>query len=120
MQVGARRLVSTSKVNSVISISSRWGGRLVAASVSRTRAGTLNRSNWVDDTLTATAISPGQRRHSRQALYSTPLQIPTIKPISSATGMNSAGNTIPRSRCGQRSNASQAMMRLVFRLNSGW
>ena len=68
MQVGARSLRVQEQVNSVISISSRCDGRFVAASVSRTSAGTLERSNWLDETLTATAVSPGQRRHSRQAL----------------------------------------------------
>ena len=43
------------ELTSVISISSRWAGKFVAASVSRTRAGTLERSNWIDERLTATA-----------------------------------------------------------------
>ena len=112
--------VSCSSTDSVISISSRLAGRPDSASASRTTATTLPRRNWIGDRLTATRTSSGQRAHSMQAWRSTQSPISTIRPISSATGMNSAGEIMPRSGCGQRSSASQVEMRLVCMLNSGW
>ena len=70
--------------------------------------------------LTATLTSPGHFAHSRQASRRTKSPISTISPISSATGMNSAGETMPRTGCGQRNSASQVEIRLVRRLKSGW
>jgi len=43
-----------------------------------------------------------------------------ISPVSSATGMNSAGEIMPRSGCGQRTSASKPVMRPLERSTSGW
>ena len=49
---------------------------------------------------------PGQRVASAQAVSSTQASIAGIRPISSATGMNSAGDSRPRAGWFQRSRAS--------------
>jgi len=47
---------------------------------------------------------------SRQAVLSTQSPISRIAPVSSATGMNTAGEMLPRSGCFQRSKASKPVM----------
>jgi hypothetical protein len=57
----------------------------------------------------------------RQALASTHSPIGTIRPVSSAMGMNSAGDTGPSSACFQRSRASKPQMApLRSRSSCGW
>ncbi len=104
----------------MISISSRLGDSPDASSAARIASTTLPRRNWIGDRLTATCTGFGHLVHSAQALRSTQLPISTMRPISSAIGMNSAGETMPRSGCGQRNSASQVEIRLVRKLKSGW
>ena len=59
-----------------------------------------------EKSLTATIVSPGQRIASRQALRSTMPPMSTIMPVSSATGMNSPGETLTP-LLSQRTSASQ-------------
>ena len=66
--------------------------------------------NCTGDRLTATFMRRGQFAASRQASRSTHSPIGTISPISSASGMNSAGDTRPRSGWFQRSSASKPVM----------
>ena len=53
--------------------------------------------NWTGETLTATLTSSGQEAASEQALFNTHSPSSLIIPVSSATGMNSAGEIMPRS-----------------------
>src|SRR5688572_7283876 len=57
--------------------------------------------------LTAILISSGHFAASAQACLRTHSPIGTTRPVSSATGMNSAGATAPRVRCRQRRSASK-------------
>ncbi len=59
--------------------------------------------------------SPRPRRRGAASIRRAAL----IRPVSSATGMNSAGETMPRSGCGQRTSASKPVMRPVERSISG-
>ena len=63
--------------------------------------------NWTAERLTATLTWSGQLAASAQACRSTHSPIGTIRPVSSATGMNSAGETMPRSGWCQRNSASK-------------
>ena len=56
---------------------------------------TLPRWNCTDDTLIATRRSRGQLAASAIASRSTHSPIGTIRPVSSATGMKSAGEIMP-------------------------
>ena len=56
----------------------------------------------------------------RQASRSTHPPMGTIRPVSSAVGMKSTGDTIPRSTCGQRISASKPMMSPVASSTIGW
>ena len=82
--------------DSVISSSSRLPGRPVARSASRTAVTRLAEVNCTAETLTATLSPSGQRLASRQARCSTHSPSGTISPSCSATGMNSAGEIMPR------------------------
>jgi len=64
-------------------------------------------------------IEPGKATASRQAWRSTQAPSGTIRPLSSASGTNSAGATIPRVGCCQRNSASSPLMALLSRLTSG-
>ena len=77
-------------------------------------------SNWYGDTLTAIVSASDQRIASRQAWLSTHSPSGTISPISSASGMNSAGDTRPRSGWRQRSSASKPTMAWRSRSICGW
>ena len=68
--------------------------------------------NWTGETLTATLMSSGQVAASAQAVVSTHSPSWLIRPVSSATGMNSAGEIMPRSGWCQRSSASQPVILL--------
>ena len=70
--------------------------------------------------LTETLICLGQRTHSAQAASSTKVLISETMPISSASGMNTAGEIGPRSRCSHRHSASQLAMRIVSIATIGW
>lgn len=63
------------------------------------------------------------RRHSaacRQAVSSTHWPIATIRPVSSATGMNSAGDSGPSSGLVQRNSASAPTVRPLRASTTGW
>ena len=62
--------------------------------------------NFAGERLTAMRGLPAQRAASAQAVSSTQASIAGIRPISSATGMKSAGDSRPRAGWFQRSKAS--------------
>ena len=53
--------------------------------------------NWTGDTLTASVMSSGQLAASAQAVFNTNSPSSLMRPVSSAIGMNSAGEMTPRS-----------------------
>ena len=65
------------------------------------------------DRLTETLVCAGHLAHSRVAADSTKLLISEMIPISSASGMNTAGEIGPSSGWSQRHSASQLAMRIV-------
>ena len=81
---------------------------------------TLRLLNWAGDRLTATRTGFGHVAASQQACLSTHSPIGTIRPISSASGMNSAGETMPRLGEFQRSSASQPVISSVIASTCGW
>jgi len=76
--------------------------------------------NCTEERLTATRICVGQRTASAQAWCQNPLPIAMMSPVSSAMGMKSAGDTLPRSGWFQRKRASKAMTSLRLTSMSGW
>jgi len=74
------------------------GARPEAASALRTFSPTSTLRKSLAERLTDTQISVGQRAHSAQAVCSTKELISETTPISSASGMNTAGEMGPRSR----------------------
>ena len=88
----------------------RGRGPLAASACTRCWRGPGLR-NWTEETLTATRMSSGQVVAWRQASWITQSPIGTIRPVSSASGMKSAGETRPRSGWFQRISASNAPMR---------
>jgi hypothetical protein len=105
---------------SVISTSSRSGARPVVASARRIVSCSAPRWNWTGETLTAIRIWSGQRAACAQASRITQAPIGTIRPVSSAIGMKSTGETRPRLGWFQRISASNEQMRLCSRSNRGW
>ena len=91
---------SSSRIStaSVISSSSRLAGRPEAASAATTFSASVPLLNCTGETLTARRISSGQVAASVQAVVSTHSPSWLIRPVSSAIGMNSAGEIMPRSR----------------------
>ncbi len=81
-----------------------------------TRSTKVPSRNCTPDTFTATCqpASPAsrQRRAWAQASRRTQSPISTIKPLCSASGMNSSGDTNPRCGCHHRSSASTASTRM--------
>ena len=61
------------------------------------RSASVGDFNWIGDTLTASLTRDGQPAASLQAVCMTQSPSSLIRPVSSATGMNSAGETMPRS-----------------------
>ena len=100
--------------DSVISISSRRAGSPAAASAPTTTVSRFWFITWIGDRLTAILMPSGQCAASAQALRNTHSPSGTMSPISSATGMNSAGEIMPRSGCFQRSSASQPVIAVVL------
>ena len=80
----------------MISTSSRSGASPLSASACRIISLSAPRWNCTGETLTATRTSSGQRAAWRQASRTTHAPIGTIRPVSSAIGMKSAGETRPR------------------------
>jgi hypothetical protein len=108
-----------------VSSSSRSPG---ASPASRTTAATQPtmsvRWNWRADRLTATGTvgtpAARQARHWSTALFSTHSPISTISPASSATGMNSTGETRPCCGWRQRSSTSSPATEPSFSAIFGW
>ena len=94
-----------------------------SASAARTVSTTAPWRNWRADRLTATWMRPSpaaaQPAASRQALRSAHSPIGTIRPLSSASGMNCAGDTRPRPGRSQRISASQPRTSPVARSTCG-
>ena len=109
---------------SVTSSSTRLAGTPVSSSTERSTEGRSPRSSCSTDTFTAMATScrPWWRQRLRvaQASRSTHSPIGRIRPDSSASGMNTAGEISPSSCEFQRSSASTPVMRPSIRLRRGW
>ena len=82
--------------------------------------------NWRTDRFTAmperaeSARSACQRAACVQAVSSTQRPIGSIMPVSSATGMKSAGAGVPRAGCSQRSSASTEAIEESRSETIGW
>src|SRR3546814_20935151 len=81
------------------------GDSLPLASASPTRLGKALDSSCKGETLTDTLMWLGQAAAPAHARRSTHAPMSAIRPTSSATGMNSAGDMRPRVECFQRINA---------------
>ena len=103
------------KMLSVISSSSRCGANPEVVSACRITAGRLGVMNCLGDMFTATLRSSGQAAAWRQDSRITHSPMGTMSPVSSASGMNSAGLIMPSSGCGQRISASKAFSRFSFK-----
>ncbi len=109
---------------SVISISSAAGSSPVSSRIRATSAGKPDWANCCTDTFTATrgTGTPSSRQVLAwaQAVRSTHSPMGTIRLVSSATGMNSAGDTDPNSALVQRSRASTPEMAPLVTSIWGW
>ena len=105
---------------SVISSSSWRGFKPHVASALATTVGRLSLENWCAETLTATRSSPGQLAASAQAWRSAHSPSRSIRLVSSAIGMNSAGLIGPRSGWFQRISASNPVTRQSVERTTGW
>src|SRR5690606_35847673 len=85
------------RLDSVISSSSRWAGRPERSSADVTERTTSPRRNWMGEILTATPTAPGQVVHCLQASCRIQSASSSITLVASASGMNSAGEIVPRS-----------------------
>ena len=94
----------------MISSSRRPGGRRLRVSASRTASTMTSSRNCTAETFTATLMPSGQRMASVQAVVRHQAPSGTIRPISSATEMNSPGGTSPRTGWRQRTSASNPPM----------
>ncbi|OPZ01700.1 MAG: hypothetical protein BWZ09_02662 [Alphaproteobacteria bacterium ADurb.BinA305] len=108
-----------------VSSSSSWPGSMpVRSSTSRTRSGRRPPASWCAETFTATRTAGRpvscQWRTWRQAVSSAQSPIATISSLSSATGMNSAGDTQPSAGLFQRSSASTVRTRPSRTHTIGW
>jgi hypothetical protein len=104
----------------VISSSSRLAGSRDAASAAITLSASDPLLNWTGDTFTASLMFSGHVMASVHALVSTHSPNSLIRPVSSAIGMNSAGEIMPRSGWRQRTSASQPVMPSSWRFTQGW
>lgn len=96
----------SSKTDSVISSSSRSASRPLCSSASVTASIRPGLRNWTGDRLTAIFKGLVHLTASVQAVLSTQSPSELMKPIRSATGMNSIGDTAPRTGWFQRTSAS--------------
>jgi hypothetical protein len=103
----------------VISRTSRRGGSPEVSSAFRIASRSVGLLNCSGDRLIATCTSCGQAAACMQASRSAHSPSGTMSPISSATGMNEAGGTIPRVGCGQRMSASKPVIAPLSASNSG-
>ena len=103
---------SSIRTLSVISRLSSPGSRPLARSARSTIRGRSECATWRRERLTDTQIGSASGRPAchaaawRQAVSRTRFPISTMAPFSSATAMNSAGASSPRSGCCQRARAS--------------
>ena len=72
------------------------------------------------ETLTATLSSSGHLVACSQAFLMAQVPRVTIRPVSSAIGMNSLGGTMPRMGWSQRISASKPLMVLSAMFSTGW
>ena len=109
---------------SVSSTSSQRGARPLSCSAARTTVATLPALNWLAETFTATRTGARpafcQAMLWKQAWRITHSPIGRIRPVSSASGMKSAGETWPISSLRQRSSASMPTTRSSMREICGW
>ena len=112
---------SAMKMPSVISITSRGGVEPVALQRRRHDGGHVRLGgNWVGDTFTATRHGSGQAAADAQALSITHRPIGVMRSAPSASGMNSAGGTVPRWGWFQRISASKVSISPEAALRMGW
>src|SRR4029078_2198636 len=104
---------------SYICVSSREADSPEVASAVATLSASVGLLNWTGETLTATRTLSGQFIASAHAALGTQLPGWLIWPVSSATGMNSAGEIMPRSGWRHRSSASQEETLPSSRLTTG-
>src|ERR1700693_2034535 len=109
----------SSNTDSVISSSRRDAGKPDEAKALITVETRLPLENCRGDKLTETQIPSGHSIASMHACLNAHSPSWTIRPISSATGINIEGGTEPRSRCRHRINASKVVTFLVCKLTSG-
>ena len=105
---------------SVISSSSRSGGRPDAARLRITVPDRSALRNCTSERLTATLMSAGHFTASAQAALSTHSPICVIRPVSSASGMNLSGKIKPLVGCRQRISASAPQIWRVLVSMIGW
>ena len=106
---------------SVSSSSSDRGSRPVSSRIANTPSRKFSSRNSIAETFTAMVVSgrpaSTQARACLHASRSTQLPIGRIRPQSSATGMNCAGETGPRVGCVQRSSASAPVIAPVLQID---
>jgi hypothetical protein len=110
-------------MDSVSSSSSRCGGRPAVESSRCTREMKSGCWNCSADTLMETGSSTPRVRQEaawRTACDSTQSPMAMMKPLSSATGMNSDGDTSPSTGSPQRISASAPVAAPVCRSSCGW
>jgi hypothetical protein len=112
--------LSWSSTLSVISSSSRSGASPDAAKARMTTWTKPVLRNWTGDRLTATRMWSGQLRAAKHASRKAHSPSCMMKPISSASGMNSPGGINPLSGWRQRISASTPQMVSVPRSTTGW
>jgi hypothetical protein len=111
--------LSLSRTVSVISNSRRSGANPEAASALTNVCGSAGLRNWAGERLTAILRSAGHCAAVAQACRMTHSPMGTINPVSSARGMNEAGEIIPFSGCRHRTKASRPQILLLAMLMTG-
>jgi len=107
----------------VTSIINALAGSRASASSRRTISATFPAISCRGETLTETTSDGERRRHDAACRHASPItHSPSslIAPVSSASGMNSAGPTSPRVGWSQRRSASQPTMEPVASEAKGW
>ena len=104
----------------MISSIRRCGDRPLSARMREIMSTRLPRRNCTGERLAATLSCGGQPAASAQARRRTHSPIELIKPLSSASGMKSAGAIGPRSGWRQRISASTSVTSLVRMSTMGW
>ncbi len=124
LMVFSAHVSSAISTDSLISSSNMAGSSPVSCRIAATWAGYSASANCRPETLTAMRCTarPSARQvlACRQAVRSTQVPIGSIRPVSSATGRNSALLTTPSSALLQRSTASIPETLAVRTSNCGW